>query len=286
MPAHAFDGVAIAWRVLAPVHRLAGVSDADLLRAYDEQLRTEGEVIGALEVARHGPLLWAVFDHGGFVTYRDLGGLEGDALDALIDDTIAHYRDDTDLSTFEWKTRGHDLPADLGDRLVAHGLAAEPEETVMVGEATSLAVDVPLPDGVVLRRAGEGGDLVDDVTRILAMQEAVFGNEHGPSVESSIRSLEGGGSELWLAEADGEVVCAGRLTVVPGTSFAGVWGGSTLPGWRGRGIYRALVAARARGALARGVRLINSDCTVMSRPILERSGLVAVTTTTPYVWTR
>jgi hypothetical protein len=34
------------------------------------------------------------------------------------------------------------------------------------------------------------------------------------------------------------------------------------------------------------VRLLNSDCTPMSRPILERSGLVAVTTTTPYVWTR
>ena len=43
---------------------------------------------------------------------------------------------------------------------------------------------------------------------------------------------------------------------------------------------------RARAALAEGVRYINSDCTVMSRPILERSGLVAVTTTTPYVWSR
>ena len=48
----------------------------------------------------------------------------------------------------------------------------------------------------------------------------------------------------------------------------------------------ALTAARARSALDRGVRWLNSDCTEMSRPILERSGLVAVTTTTPYVWTR
>ena len=71
-----------------------------------------------------------------------------------------------------------------------------------------------------------------------------------------------------------------------GTEFAGIWGGSTLPEWRGQGIYRALTAARARAALAEGVRYINSDCTAMSRPILERSGLVAVTTTTPYVWRR
>lgn len=48
--------------------------------------------------------------------------------------------------------------------------------------------------------------------------------------------------------------------------------GGTLPEWRGRGIYRALTAARTRAAL--------------SRPILERGGLVAVTTTTLYVCER
>jgi hypothetical protein len=262
------------------------VTDTDLLSAYDDQLRMEGEVGRAADVVRHGPVLWAVFDHGGFVTYRDLGGLEGEALDRLIEATVAHYRDDTEVSSFEWKSRGHDLPADLGERLVAHGFVAEPLETVMIGEAALLAVDVPLPEGVVVRRVREGGDLVDDVTRMLAMQEVAFGTGRGPSLESSLAELEGGDSEYWLAEANGEVVSAGRLTLVRGTSFAGVWGGSTLAEWRGRGIYRALVAARAKSALARGVRLINSDCSAMSRPILERSGLQAVTTTTPYIWTR
>ncbi len=128
-----------------------------LLAAYDDQLRQEGEVGTAEDVVHHGPLLWAVFDHGGFVTYRDLGGLRGDALDSLIEETIAHYRDDTSVSTFEWKSRGHDLPADLGDRLVAHGFEAEPQETVMIGEATLLAVDVPLADGVVVDLPRPGG---------------------------------------------------------------------------------------------------------------------------------
>jgi GNAT superfamily N-acetyltransferase len=95
-----------------------------------------------------------------------------------------------------------------------------------------------------------------------------------------------GREQFWVAEADGHVVCSGRLAFVEGTEFAGIWGGSTLPEWRGKGIYRALTAARAAAALEEGVRLINSDCTVMSRPILERSGLVAVTTSTPYVWKR
>ncbi|MEZ4597979.1 MAG: hypothetical protein R3C32_14885 [Chloroflexota bacterium] len=47
-----------------------------------------------------------------------------------------------------------------------------------------------------------------------------------------------------------------------------------------------MTAARAHAALGLGVRYIHSDCTDMSRPILERSGLVAVTTTTPYIWSR
>ena len=89
-----------------------------------------------------------------------------------------------------------------------------------------------------------------------------------------------------MAEADGAVVCTGRLELVPGTAFAGIWGGGTVPEWRGKGIYRALVAQRARSALARGVRYLHSDSTEFSRPILQRSGLLPVTTTTPFIWTR
>ena len=88
--------------------------------------------------------------------------------------------------------------------------------------------------------------------------------------------------ELWVAEAGGRVVSAGRLEPVADSDFAGIWGGATLPDWRRRGIYRALTAARARSALARGKTLIHSDSTEHSRPILERAGLVKVSTTTPY----
>jgi GNAT superfamily N-acetyltransferase len=79
-------------------------------------------------------------------------------------------------------------------------------------------------------------------------------------------------------------VSSARLEVVPGTEFGGLWGGSTLQRWRGRGIYRALVAHRARIAVERGIRYLQVDASEDSRPILERLGFVAVTTTTPYVW--
>ncbi len=66
----------------------------------------------------------------------------------------------------------------------------------------------------------------------------------------------------------------------------GIRGGATLEAFRHRGIYRASTAARARSALVGGKTLVHSHSTEGSRPILERSGLVAVSTTTPYDWTR
>jgi hypothetical protein len=156
---------------------------AELLAAYDAQLRADAEVVHARRVERVGPLLRSVQRWGGFVTYRDLGGLEGDALDEMIADTVAWFRDGTDVDTFEWKTRGHDAPADLPDRLVAHGLVAEPRETVMVGEASALAVDVALPPEVVVRQAGVGRDLRDDLDRGHTMQESVFGRGRGPATD-------------------------------------------------------------------------------------------------------
>jgi len=71
---------------------------------------------------------------------------------------------------------------------------------------------------------------------------------------------------------------------VRGTEFATLWGGATLPAWRGRGIYRATVAYRASLAARRGFRYVQVDASDASRPILERLGFVAVTTTTPFVW--
>jgi GNAT superfamily N-acetyltransferase len=257
---------------------------ATLLAAYDAQLRGAAEVAGSLSWDRSGPLWRGVFPTSGFVSYESLEGV--DDVDALIADTVAFYAGIPQVAEFEWKTRGHDWPADLGARLEVHGLEAEEIETVMVGEASGLAVDVELPAGVSVRRVDQLPDRDALVVEASEVAARIFGD--GPSGAEMLDRLDRmqGLEQFWVAEADGRVVCSGRLALVEGTEFAGVWGGSTLPEWRGKGIYRALTAARARAALAEGVRYIHSDCSAMSRPILERSGLVAVTTTTPYVWHR
>lgn len=260
---------------------------ARLLAAYDDQLRTDAETPSAVSVTTLGPLRLVTFAGGrGFVTYRDLGGADAEEIDRLVVAALEHFRADPEIAHVEWKTREHDHAPGLHEALLGHGFVPDDPESIMIGEAERLAVDVPLPERVRLRRI----TAERDVHAMHAMTAEAFGDTPAEGAEMANALLRrmalDDGMELWVAEADGKIVSAGRLEPVAGTTFAGIWGGSTLPEWRGRGIYRALTAARARSALRMGKTLIHSDSTEYSRPILERYGFLKVSTTTPYEWTR
>ncbi len=125
---------------------------ATLLAAYDEQLRTDAETPSALAVTEHGPLRLVTFARGrGFVTYRDLGAAGEDGIRELVAAAVAHFTADPGITRVEWKTRGHDHAPGLHEALVAAGFEPEEPESIMMGEARLLAVDVELPDGITLR---------------------------------------------------------------------------------------------------------------------------------------
>ena len=260
--------------------------DALTLRtAYDNQLRPDvpDPVPAGVTVERDGPLFRITgLDAGGFLTYRDLGGLTGDALDELIARQVELFR--RRGQSVEWKLTGHDEPADLADRLRAAGFVPEERETVVIGPVASLAGALPVaPEGVRLREVTTRADL----ERIAAMEEEVWQEDRSHLVWGLAKEMDADPQAVTVvvAEAGETVVSAGWVRFPANTGFATLWGGSTLPQWRRRGIYRALVTYRARLADQRGRTLLQVDASEDSRPILERLGLVAVTTTTPYVYT-
>jgi GNAT superfamily N-acetyltransferase len=254
-----------------------------LLDAYDAQVRTAlaSRQPAGVTCEWDGPLLRCTGMYRGFVGYRDLGGLGGDDLDTLITRTRDFFAGCGEA--FEWKTHAHDGPADLPDRLRAHGFVPEDAETVVVGETALMAREPVLPEGVRLREVTEHADFV----RIIAMESEVWDADWSWFADDLTARMEAAPGEMsvLVAEAGDVVVSAAWLVYNPGTDFAGLWGGSTLAAWRRRGIYRALVARRAQLAAARGVKYLQVDASEDSRPILEGLGFVAVTTTTPYVWT-
>ncbi|MFF4831862.1 GNAT family N-acetyltransferase [Streptomyces sp. NPDC001315] len=250
-----------------------------LLDAYDAQMRRTPPPGVAHEY--DGPLLRMDLGFRGFVTGPRDVGLRGRELDEL----IVRQRDFFAArgKAVEWKVRGHDAPADLTDRLRAAGFEPEAQETVLVAPVAELAVETPaLPDGVTLRQVTADADM----HRIAALETAIWGLDLSGIADDLIGRVARTPDEIavLVAEAESEVVSAAWLGFRPGTEFAALTGGSTLAEWRGKGIYRALVAARAELAAARGVPYLHVDASDDSAPILRRLGFRAVTTTTPYVW--
>jgi GNAT superfamily N-acetyltransferase len=260
------------------------MTDLELLAVHDTQLRGRmPERLPAGEaVERDGPLLRFYGGPGeqGWVVYRDLGGIEGAELDELIARQIDFFADRGER--FEWKSYSHDLPADLPERLLAAGFVTEPTETVVIGRVDQFAGEPQLPGGVTLREVTERADF----ERIADMEDKVWGDEHTwlPDMLESERAVDPDSLTVVVAEAGDTVVCAAWIRFDPGTEFGTLWGGATLPEWRGKGIYRATVTCRANLAKDRGCRYLETEASDDSNPILQRLGFVPVTTSTPYIW--
>ena len=207
------------------------------------------------------------------VVWSDLAEDDADAVIAAESARAVPY--------LEWKHYSGDRPADLPERLSAAGLTAEGPETVLVADLHELELADHPPDGVTVRTVEDGAG----VDALVAVHQEVFGGLH-PGTRSALLtslSMDPRPTEAVVAWAGERPVSAGRIEFAEGRDFAGLFGGGTAEDWRGRGVFRALVAHRAVRARARGVRYLYVDAVPMSRPIFERLGFVPLTETTPYV---
>ncbi|MFJ8668719.1 GNAT family N-acetyltransferase [Streptomyces sp. NPDC093600] len=255
--------------------------DHEAVRAlYDRQLRLGALPEGpGVRVERDGRVVRRT---GPAHTWNGVlwSGLDETDADAAIAGQIRHYTEHG--RRFEWKVYGHDGPADLAERLLAAGFTAEDQETLMVAETAALSTAVELPDGVELRPVTDAAG----VALVTEVHDHAFGGDSSPIGRQLLDQLATAPDTVAavLAMAGREPVSAARLELYPGTDFAGLWGGGTVEAWRGRGLYRALVAFRTRLAAERGHRYVQVDAADTSRPILQRLGFTALTTTTPYVY--
>jgi hypothetical protein len=156
----------------------------------------------------------------------------------------------------------HATPGDLVDRLLARGLVDDEPTPLAVGMVlTEPPADAPA--GVEVRRVETPEERLASA-RIAAI---AFG---GPEPTEPPPPSNDPNNVEYLAYADGEPVARGSASF--GEHGVTLFGGSTLPEARGRGAYRALVAARWEDAVARGTPMLVTQASPMSRPILGRLG--------------
>jgi ribosomal protein S18 acetylase RimI-like enzyme len=251
---------------------------AAVLAAYDEQIRRrpqpEGpdgrvETDGAVVRQLSGPDGW----NG--VTWSRLDAATADAVIAAEVARFARHG-----QPWEWKHYSHDPPPDLPRRLEAAGLAPEEPEALLVAEIAGLSLDAAPPAGVEIVVA----DDADRIDMVVAVHDDVFGEDGSGLRRPLVAALRQPDPPALgvVALAGGAPVAAARAEFHAGADFASLWGGGTLPEWRGRGIFRALVARRAALAAARGYRYLQVDALPTSEPILSRLGFIRLATTTPF----
>jgi GNAT superfamily N-acetyltransferase len=179
---------------------------------------------------------------------------------------------------FDWKVFDGDTPEDLKERLVAHGFESDLDDgdpgAILVRE---LRVEAPRPlsgSSAEIRRLRHREELAD----VVEVMEKVWGADFSwiPSRLGSHMEIHGYLS-VYVGYVQGKPASAGWIYFHPRAEFAGLWGGSTVPEYRGAGLYTALLQARAREALEKGRRFLIVEAGLMSRPIAERQGFSLLT---------
>ncbi len=251
----------------------------EILALYDEQERKYSEHPSYVREATP-EVVRAVskrLERLSFVIYSQLNETNADR---VIAEQIARFQAWGGYG-FEWKTYDHDTPPDLQARLAAHGLEGDEREGLLVLDLSDCPPVYLQPVTADVRKIG-----IEQVRDVTAVQEIVWG-ENFDWLEEQLQENLAAQPDFWsiyVAYVDNKPVCAAWSNFPTNSLFAGLWGGSTLPGYRNRGLYTAVVAARAQEALQRGYRFLTVDASDMSRPILLKRGFKLLTYTTPYTW--
>ena len=180
-------------------------------------------------------------------------------------------------------------PADFGERLKAHGFepeAGEEEAAVMI-LASSADLQVPPVHGLEIHEALADMESFTAAERVAAEAFAgvPFGEDTGieatrPGRLASTRAS--GNRHYLLATIDGEPAGSSSIALFP-PDGAIINGGAVRPKFRGRGVYRAMVAERLRIAREAGAVGLVVWAGSMSLPILARLGFQKVSSRRFYV---
>jgi len=244
-----------------------------VLARFDRELRIDPPVFDGVRVEHDGPVVRLV----GVENIVLYAALDASNARRVVAEQVAYFR--SQGVEFEWKRYGHDRPAEMEEILAAEKFVPDEPETLVVYDLTQGTPGAPPGPGVEVREVQTRDQLKDawEANRV------AFEGEDPWAFERWERLWQDPTQRFVVAYVEGTAACSGRLDLARDRSFAGLFGGGTVPQFRNRGAYRATVAARATIARDLGYRYVTVDARETSRPILEKLGFVPLTTTRAWV---
>jgi N-acetylglutamate synthase-like GNAT family acetyltransferase len=206
-----------------------------------------------------------------------LSAIEDADAERVVAETIARYRR---LGVdFKWCVGPWSRPAHLAE-LLAPQASERWDVRGMTCDPTALHMESSVRAEQVTERSLD--EHVDATMRLWAMPES----EREPLRAASLARLRSGETELYVVRHDGSVAgTAGLLAKQDGSAY--LVGAIVDEGARGRGFYKALLAARLARLRERGIRLATTQAReATSAPILARLGFDTVFRSQVFVFER
>ena len=207
--------------------------------------------------------------------------LAPDRVDAAIEGAIARCR--SREVPMLWITGPNAHPADLDERLKAHGFVNAGDPIGMAADLLSLPEHLSTPPGLVIQQVAEIGTL----QRWIEACNRGFGRPDfvGQAFLDAYSCLGlGAGFPLfhYIGWLNGEPVAASLLFL--GAGVAGIYDVATVPEARQKGIGAAMTRAPLLEARARGYRIGILHALKMGVSVYRRLGFQDYCTFSNYVW--
>jgi GNAT superfamily N-acetyltransferase len=188
---------------------------------------------------------------------------------------------------FMWWVAPNDTPADLCQRLEAHGLVLAGSAAVMVRRGLDDLAAIPINPDITVQPADVTRD--EHMEAVLQIGAASFNwtPEQLPEWRANLLAMARNpyfhDKEFpYLAYLGGQPVGFGRVSLRAGLAFLS--GAATLPEQRGRKVYSTLLRRRLEAARDRGYHLAAIQAEPMSRRVVARYGFVEYAKTLIYAW--
>jgi len=251
----------------------------DLIRLYTQDQRINVEYTDARRevlsnIVRHVSLTKDSFNT---ILYTNLNE---ETAEVAIDEQIAYF--EKLGKKFEWKLFDYDTPPDLKARLATKGFTMGPAEAIMVLDLETASPYLFEPVTSHIRRITNPNDL----SIVEQIENVVWSEDHTDLINYLRLNLTETPNQMhvYVAYVNQIPASCGWIYFPKNSQFASLWGGSTVPQYRGMGLYTALLSTRAQLASQRGIRFLTVDASPMSRPILEKHGFVTLTYSYPCEW--
>jgi GNAT superfamily N-acetyltransferase len=241
-------------------------TDEDILRALSDW----GWAPSGSEVIDAADYRMVVFPES-FGRQTSVPRVESSRTAAELTDEVHQVARQRGIGEVVWHVYPTTTPADLADHLLASGGVVRDEGGLMsLRVPHDGTLDVGPTDGVEVRQVTDAAGLTDYRRVVSTVYEQPMANAEDIAKEAA--RLDNDAGSRFVAYADDQPVGSGAIAVRRDGS-ASLFGAATYEAFRGRGAYRAILAARTRWAHQHGVPvLLVSGRLATSAPIMRRVG--------------